>query len=58
MDNCFAYAVAKTFPIKIRDEVIKMILYYEKNLSQQNRQYHKLVEENNKLQKLNNQYKA
>jgi hypothetical protein len=56
--HCLAYQVALTFPPRIRQEVTRMVDYYEDTLEKQAREYHRIVEENHRLKKENNCLRA
>ncbi len=56
--HCLAYQVALTFPPRIRQEVTRMVEYYEDTLEKQAREYHRIVEENHRLKKDNNCLRA
>jgi hypothetical protein len=43
--------VALTFPPRIREEVTKMVEYYEDTLEHQAKDFHRIVEENHRLKK-------
>lgn len=56
--NCLAFQVAQTFPARIKQEVTRMVEYYEDTLEHQAREYHRMVQENHRLKKENNKLKA
>lgn len=56
--SCLAFQVALTFPPRIRQEVTKMVDYYEDTLENQAREFHRIVEENHCLKKENNKLRA
>lgn len=43
-DACLPLKLAQKYPSRIKDEVTKVIRYYESSLSTQLQQYHKLVQ--------------
>lgn len=56
--HCLAFQVAQTFPPRIRQQVSKMVEYYEDTLESQAKEFHRIVEENHKLKKENNKLRA
>lgn len=51
--NCLAMRIAETFPKRIKQEVMKIVDYYESSVEENYRQYHRLVQENARIKREN-----